>query len=292
MKITNKYNLPETIVALAKKDDYTKGEADYSVTEIISPPRIQLLRRKHYKELEQDVADMLWQLMGTCLHRMAERVEVKDHTSEERLFVEVDGVVLSGAMDLQREDDTGIHIVDYKFTSVWSVMNDKPDWEAQQNIYAWMVQQVKKQPVRSIKIGAILRDWSRRDAQNKEGYPPSQMHMVDIPIWDMEVTEAYIRKRIELHRNAKVNADWDEELPPCSDMDRWMRETKYAVKREGRKTAIRVFDSEDEATTLAEVEKGYVEIRKGESVRCTGNFCGVNQWCSQYKKELENEFSN
>ena len=35
---------------------------------------------------------------------------------------------------------------------------------------------------------------------------------------------------------------------------------------------------------LAEKEKGFVEIRKGEAIRCVNNFCGVNQWCSQYNQ--------
>ena len=75
-----------------------------------------------------------------------------------------------------------------------------------------------------------------------------------------------------------------------------MRETTYAVKKEGRKTAIRVLETEEEAkellATLPPVAKGFIEIRKGEAVRCTGNYCGVAQWCSQYQstlKELEDE---
>jgi hypothetical protein len=64
-----------------------------------------------------------------------------------------------------------------------------------------------------------------------------------------------------------------------------MSETVFAVKREGRKTAIKLFKSIEEANELAEKEKGYVETRKGEPKRCTGNYCGVNQWCSQYQKE-------
>jgi hypothetical protein len=35
--------------------------------------------------------------------------------------------------------------------------------------------------------------------------------------------------------------------------------------------------------------KVFIEIRKGESVRCTGNFCGVAKWCSQFNKEQDNE---
>ena len=76
---------------------------------------------------------------------------------------------------------------------------------------------------------------------------------------------------------------------PTTDDERWVRDTSYAVKREGRKTAIRVFDNEEQAKALAEKEKGYVEVRKGEAIRCTGNFCGVAKWCSQFQKEQDNE---
>jgi hypothetical protein len=109
--------------------------------------------------------------------------------------------------------------------------------------------------------------------------------MVDIPMWDAVKTETYVRDRLEQHRNAKMFQDFGEELPLCSDEDRWMRETVFAVKREGRKTAIKLFKSIEEATELAEKEKGYVETRKGEPVRCTGNYCGVAQWCDQYQSE-------
>jgi hypothetical protein len=31
-----------------------------------------------------------------------------------------------------------------------------------------------------------------------------------------------------------------------------------------------------------------ISVRKGEAVRCTGNFCGVSKWCTQFKKEQDN----
>jgi hypothetical protein len=34
-------------------------------------------------------------------------------------------------------------------------------------------------------------------------------------------------------------------------------------------------------------DKAFVEIRKGEAVRCTGNFCGVAKWCNQYQQSLK-----
>jgi hypothetical protein len=291
MKITNKFNVPETLVALATRDYYSKGKSDYSVTEIISPPRIQRLRRTHFEEIEQDVSDMLWMLLGTALHVVAERSEVSGHTNEERLSAGINGIILSGAIDLQKDDEDGVTITDYKFTSAWALMNDKPEWEQQQNIYKYLVERVKKKPVKGLKICALIRDWSRRDAQNKPDYPQAPIQVIDIPMWTFDRTEAFIKERVEMHRDSKVSADWGDELPLCSDEERWLRPTTYAVKKDGRKTAIRVFDTQDEADALLkempEKDKGFIEIRKGEAVRCTGNFCGVSQWCSQFQNETK-----
>ena len=293
MKITNHFNVPEPLVALARKEYYSKGKADYSVTEIMSPPRIQRLKRKHWDDMEQDVTDMLWSMLGSALHVVAERSEVVDHLNEERLFMEVDGVTLSGSIDLQQHVKGGVALKDYKFTSVWAVMNDKPEWEQQLNVYAWMVHKIKGVSIKGLQICAILRDWSTRKAQTESGYPQAQIQMVDIPVWSFDKTEKYVHERIELHKESKVQADWDEELPECTDEERWMRTTTYAVKKEGRKSAVRVFDSEEDAVKLiAESEdkkKLSIEVRKGEPVRCTGNYCGFNKWCSQYQSYLKEQ---
>lgn len=57
MKLTNKFNLPQTFVNILSKPTYTKGRAHLSVTEIINSPRIVQLKNIHYDELEEDVAD-------------------------------------------------------------------------------------------------------------------------------------------------------------------------------------------------------------------------------------------
>ncbi len=293
MKITNHFNVPEPLVALARKEYYSKGKADYSVTEIMSPPRIQRLKRKHWDDMEQDVTDMLWSMLGSALHVVAERSEVIDHLNEERLFMEIDGVTLSGSIDLQQHVKGGVALKDYKFTSVWAVMNDKPEWEQQLNVYGWMVHKIKGVDIKGLQICAILRDWSTRKAQTESGYPQAQIQMVDIPIWSFDKTEKYVHERIELHKESKVQADWDEELPECTEEERWMRTTTYAVKKEGRKSAVRVFDAQEDAVKLIEEsedkKKLSIEVRKGEPVRCTGNYCGVNKWCSQYQSYLKEQ---
>jgi len=284
MIITNKYGVPQPLVTLASKEYYSKGASQYSVTEIMSPPKIKRLREQYNDQIKQDVADMLWNLLGSALHVVMERGVTDGWTMEERLYKEVDGVTVSGAIDIQQETPEGVVIIDYKFTSAWAVMQEKEEWQQQLNVYKWLVETVKRKKVAGLKICALVRDFNRHET--KEGYPKASIEMVDIPMWDSVTTEAYVRERLNLHRDAKVSADFGDELPACSDTDRWQSETIYAVKREGRKTAIRLFKTIEEANELAEKEKGYVETRLGEPKRCTGNYCGVAEWCDQYQGEI------
>jgi len=284
MIITNKHGVPEPLVTLASKEYYSKGASQYSVTEIMSPPKIKRLREQYNDQIKQDVSDMLWNLLGSALHVVMERGVTDGWTMEERLYKEVDGVTVSGAIDIQQETPEGVVIIDYKFTSAWAVMQEKEEWQQQLNVYKWLVETVKRKKVVGLKICALVRDFNRHET--KEGYPKASIEMVDIPMWDSVKTEAYVRERLNLHRDAKVSADFGDELPACSDTDRWQSETIYAVKREGRKTAIRLFKTIEEANELAEKEKGYVETRLGEPKRCTGNYCGVAEWCEQYQGEI------
>jgi hypothetical protein len=284
MKITNKQNLPAPVVTLLSRNFYSKGASQYSVTELMSPPKIRRLREQYDADMEIDVTKLIASQLGTFMHGKLEAKEVEGYTNEERIFTEVDGVVISGAIDLQQQVEGGVVIIDYKFVKAWSVKQGKDDWTTQLNIYKWLVESVKRVPVKGLQICAIIKDYSAHDTS--EGYPEAEAVMIDIPMWDSVTTEAYVRKRLEMHRNAKVNHEFGEELQACTDEERWMSETVFAVKREGRKSAIRLFKTIEEATELAEKEKGYVETRQGEPKRCTGDFCGVSKWCKQYQGEI------
>ena len=288
MKITNNQNLPAPVVALLTRNYYTKGESQYSVTEIMSPPKIRRLREQYDSEIEVDVTSLLATQFGTFMHGKLEAKEIDGYLNEERLFTLVDGVTISGAIDLQQTTPEGVVIIDYKFVKAYSVMMNKIDWEIQLNIYKWLVETVKHTKVSGLKICAFIKDFAKFET-SREGYPQAEAVMIDIPMWDSVRTETYVRNRLEAHRNAKVAHDFGEALPLCTDEERWAKESTYAVKREGRKTAIRVFKTIEEATELAEKEKGYVETRKGEYTRCTGNYCGVAQWCDQYQGEQSAE---
>ncbi|MCG3772252.1 MAG: hypothetical protein JW384_03459 [Nitrosomonadaceae bacterium] len=283
MRITNKHGAPQTLVNLALRDPYSKGAADVSVTELIGSPRISLLRSLHDSELEKDVGDMLWALVGSALHGVAERGADDTHLAEERLFAEMDGWVISGGIDVQKIGDNVVALSDYKFTSVWSVMNDKPEWEAQLNCYAWLMRRSKGLHVTGLSIHALLRDWNRHSVGVKQGYPPSAIHTVNIPVWSDAKQDLYIKERVALHQEARSAHDLDAPVPECTDADRWMKQDSYAVMKDGRKTAIRVTDTAIEAgEVLARTPGAYVKIRKGEPTRCVGDYCSVSRFCEQH----------
>ena len=284
MKLTNKYGLPETFMNILARPTYNKGGAHLSVTELISSPRIVQLKRRHWDDLEEDVSDKLFAMLGTAMHNMLEHGKADNHVIEQRLHANVDGWDISGAIDLQRMEPDGVVVCDYKTTGAWAVMNDKKDWEQQLNIYAWLVEKVKKTPVKSLEIIAIIRDWSRRDAQVKEGYPEAPIKVIDVPLWSFEDRENFIKERVRLHSNASFALETGSDLPECSPSEMWEKQTVWAVRKTGNVRAKAVCNTEEDAKAkLEELGKGYeIEVRPGERTRCA-NFCQVRDFCEQWK---------
>ena len=286
MIITNKYNLPQTFVNIMKRPTYTKGKANLSATEIINSPRIVQLRKLHEDKIETDVTEMVWSIFGTAIHGVLEHGGDDNHLVEERLHAVVDGWAISGAIDLQiiNEDGT-VTINDYKTCAAWSVMNEKIDWEYQLNIYAWLVEKVKQVTVDKLEIVAIIRDWSRRDAATRQGYPDAPIKVIPIQLWSFEHRQKFIEDRINEHSNALFELETGEELPPCTPEQMWEKQTTYAVKKIGGVKARNVCSTKEEAATkIAEYGAGYeIEVRKGERTRCA-NFCSVRDFCSQWRE--------
>jgi len=290
MKLTNKFNLPQTFINVIHRPTYNKGDSHVSVTELLNSPQIVSLRHKHWEELEQDASEMVWQLFGSAVHKVLEHGKDSHHIIEERLYTKLDGWTISGQMDLQEVYEDGIVISDYKVTGAWSVMNEKQDWHNQLNVYAWLIERTKNVKVKSAQIIAIVRDWTAREAQTKEGYPQSPVAVVEIPLWPSEAREAYVKARISKHNEAYFSLQLDDEMPECSSEEMWERPTRYALIKTGKVRAKSVHSTLEEANqALASLKdsKGYtVEVREGERVRCV-SYCQVASFCNQYKRYQE-----
>lgn len=284
VKLTNKLNLPDAIVRAVTNDSYTPGNSDISVTTLISPPRIRVLRRRHWDELEEDVADRIWALMGQVGHSILERADDAAIT-ERRLYATVAGYRIGGQID-RIEPDT---VIDYKFTSRWTAADGiKPEWEAQANIYRYLCRVNGLDAPRG-QIVAIYRDWSKLQAARDASYPQQQVEVFDVAAWDHERTERYIMLRLAQHTRA------ENELPDCTAEERWAKPDTWAVCRTDRKRALRVLDSEGKAHawacsndyTLKDgtlKSKVYIEHRPGESTRCQ-HYCAVAPFCEQWASD-------
>lgn len=286
MKLTNKFNLPDTILNVLERPTYSKGKAHISATELLNSPRIVQLKRKYWEHIETDASEMVWALFGSAVHNILEHGKGENHIVEQRLGTEIDGWRLSGAIDLQEEDENGaISIKDYKVTGAWSVMNEKRDWHNQLNVYAYLVEKEVQKTVKSLQIVAIIRDWSARDTV-KESYPQSPIVTIDIPVWPMAEREAYIRDRVHQHSSAYFAMETSGELPECSEEDMWEKPTMYAVMKVGGVRAKSVHKTLEDAQHALNQLKGYnLEVRQGERTRCA-KFCQVSDFCTQYKQYL------
>jgi hypothetical protein len=73
VNLTNEYGAPDEIVRAIQNDSYTKGGADFSVTELIKPPQIRRLWNEHEEEISVDVRDEMFKLQGTAVHNYLDR---------------------------------------------------------------------------------------------------------------------------------------------------------------------------------------------------------------------------
>lgn len=283
MKLTNKFNLPETFINVIRRPQYSRGNSEISVTEILSPPQLVLLRRQYADDIEQDASDMVWSLFGSAVHNILEHGKDSHHIVEERLFTTFEGWSISGAIDLQEFKDYKFYISDYKVTSAWAVQQEKQEWINQLNLYAWLVERVKDQSVSGLQIIGIVRDWSRREAALKDTYPQAPIVTLDIPLWSYADREEFVRRRLAMHNEANFAAV-SGNMPQCTSEEMWEKKTTYAVMKEGGKRAKKVFEIKEDAAAFAGQQKDphYIEVREGGRTRCE-SFCQVAPFCKQYQ---------
>ena len=167
MKFTNRLGLPQPIVDAVTKDTYDGPfpEGTYSVTEILSPARQKQLIRIHGSDIVEDVSDRMWALEGKAIHEVLERAEA-DGIAEQRLFREIyPGITLTGKFDrvaLIKDNSGDFVLQDYKYASVWEVINDaKPERAQQLNMLAWLAR-YNSYSITKVQNVMILRDWSMR----------------------------------------------------------------------------------------------------------------------------------
>jgi len=273
-KLTNKHGLPEAIVAAVQNDPYTGG-GDISTTKLIDSPRVRVLSGKHHAEITVDVSERVWALLGQAVHTILERAGLRHEgvITEERMYADVDGWQVSGQVDTLHLASQKLS--DYKVSTIWK-KNGSDSWTRQLNVLRWLAHK-NGHTINTLEVIGIFRDWRKSEALRDPSYPQSAIQTIHVPVWTLEDAEDYVRERVAIHQAASNGIDIQ-----CTDEERWMSPSKFALMKDGGKRAVRVADS---AEDLGEPLDGYTIIeRKGEAKRCS-MYCDVAPFCTQWAAE-------
>lgn len=286
MAITNKYKLPQPFVDAAT-DNHRYKPNRYSVTEILGGTCEAILKRRHTGEGEEDVSDRLWAILGTAVHKVLESSHSNPRQHQEQwLCVKVGDYELSGIFDLYDEDTRTV--TDWKVTSVWQVtFGDFDKWRLQTLAYCWMLRE-RGYDADKGQIVAMLRDHSMRKAKTDRSYPPHPVFVKEWEFTDDDMCDIAGRVSAWFSLVRQEERLPDDELLPCGPEQRWHKPDKWAVMKDGRKKAVRVFEDEEQAVELLnrmkETDDGYhMEFRPGEDTRCQ-SYCSVAQFCPYGRK--------
>ena len=281
MGITNRQGLPEVLERIAADDrnEHRPSRDVYSVTELLKPVREIVLSRRHYDEIEIDVADCVTAMLGTAVHGLFERNDDGPYT-EYPVRTEVAGVEIRGRID--RLDPEAGTVEDYKTCSVSKVAkSDFADWDRQGLMYAWLVWRDMEIKIKRLRFYAIIKDWSKVQASTRSEYPqsPVYVHERTVTDSDLDAIEGWVYGRIAAIREAESG-----ELPECTLDERWNTGDRWAVKKNASdKRALVLCENEDEAHK-AITERcggaGVIEFRPGDDLKCR-LFCPCRKFCGK-----------
>jgi hypothetical protein len=280
MIVTNKLHLPEAFVKAVSVERHNEPGC-YSATTLNKGTKEIILSDRHFDEITVDAADSVWAVWGTAVHALLES-QPDNNFHEESFKVPVSNSFVTGQVDSY--DMEHATICDWKTASVWKVQfADFSDWYKQGMTYAWLLKQ-NGLDVRHCRFIALLKDHSKTKAKNDSSYPQSPVFIYEFDVTPEELAETRDRILNKVLEIESVNKLDDDNIEPCSAEERWADGEKWAVMKNGRKTAVKLFDNSADADAMAG-EMGnayYVEHRPAISRKC-GEYCNCKDFCNFYK---------
>ena len=281
MKYNNKFGLSNPVYKALVGSSYDEHENVMSMTTLLDPERIRILRKKHANELIKDASDMADVTMGNAWHEKVQKEIQKPWLVEERFFGEFLGRRISGKIDAY--DPVTKTLYDYKVPSVYEFKKGKiPEkFEQQLNGYKYLME-LNGIEVSRLVLSVYFRHWSEARIEQEEGDPPRKIMEMPVPVWDTEKTKEFLQTRVRKHVAA-------EEAPPvCSPDERWAKNEQWAVMKKGRKSALKLYDHNANAVNHAAQDKDfYVEHREEEiGMRCE-KYCPVSKFCDWYQGKIK-----
>lgn len=282
MKVTNRLHLPEAFVKAVSVERHNKAGC-YSATTLNKGVKEIILQERHWNEFTVDAADSVWATFGTAVHAIMEKYE-DGNFHEEAFDIAVSKSRVTGVVD-SYDMERGI-INDWKTASVYKVMKgDFSDWYKQGMTYAWLLKQNGLE-VRRCRFIALLKDYSMTKAKTDYTYPQSPVFVYEFEVTPEELAQTGERITAKVKAIEAAEKQGDDDIELCTPEERWADGEKWAVMKNGRKSAVRVFDTEIDAENCAG-ELGnshYVEHRPAVSRKC-GDYCLCKDFCNFYKSQ-------
>jgi hypothetical protein len=232
------------------------------------------------------------------VHTVEKGKRVRDHD-----WYNTDSWFIAMRFDLYEQiDETHGVIQDDKETSVGTILYGggvKPDWEWQLRLEAYALNKLGF-PATLCRNVLWLKDWKQSEKDKKGSqYPDVDIYVAEYaPLPEAQV-ESYIKMRLRSHQDAMEKKD--DEIPACTEDERWFKPGAYAVMKEGRQKAVRVFKESEykdakhraDGMVIEENMKGkgafYVEHRPGKDTRCNGwkpeSECPCREFCHFWKEK-------
>jgi hypothetical protein len=275
-------NLPEQIVNAVKKDDYNNN-GTYSATTLLKDPKEIILFNRHKDEITEDVSEHVYSLLGTSVHYILEKAEEGENQfKEERLYYKFGDDTISGKFDFYDMEEEMLG--DYKVTTVYKyLLGDNEHYRFQLLTYAYLLRK-NGFPCKGGRIYQIFRDWQRSKAKFDKSYPQKPVNVITFRFYDKDFT--YIENEIQqrLANIHKYEDFADDEIPICSKENRWATDDKFAVMKKGRKSAMRILNSKEEAEEWMKNNGGeFIQERPAESRKCV-DYCSCCEFCNFWRE--------
>lgn len=281
MKYTNKMRLPDPIVDAIINDDYDNG-GTYSATTLLKSPKEIILSERHSEEIEEDVSDLAYSLLGTSVHYILEKSKLGEYdVAEERLHYNIGEDTISGKFDLYNMDTQMLS--DYKVTSVSTYARGNFEkYRFQLLFYAFLLRK-NGFGCKGGRIYQMFRDWQRERARQDPTYPQKFVNIIEFHFTERDYDWIY-REIVEKLTAINIckNLD-DDDIPICSKENRWAVGDKYAVMKDGNKRASKVFSTREDAENWIADSAGYSIVeRPAVSIKCK-NYCVCKKFCNFWR---------
>jgi hypothetical protein len=306
--ITPSASTPDYIRAVLEGDDH-QVSGDFSVTQLLEPPRCILLRLRHPELRLQDPASLVSCTAGKAMHLLfAQQLGAQGFTTEDRILIPIPELQasVSGTVDAYRLTGDGCLVLDlkHKKTYEWEYRKfDRLVWQLNMYYYGLALRHPEITGKTSLQGVYFFTDWNRMARAKAHGnYPEKQVMTITTAPLPIPRIHQFILERLRSLQDLKGRPESEWPDPDPGDVYQLPPVLRVWKANGGRAVNGGVFDAGDYASfadamaaaaarreeMAGKCPADVFEIRvdRHERRRCS-TYCPVASECSTYQASLE-----